>query len=361
MTAPAQQLLARAGDWGRAPSAHNTQPWQVHATGPETLWLGWHADRVLEVGDPTRRDLMLSLGCVAEALAIVGTDLGYTVQVTPAVDRATRLAALVHLRPLGPTVAVAGAGPGPGATTGPSEPPAGLGLTELRARRTARGPYAEPGVSPEVVAQVGAEAARPDRGAPALVVLPPGAVQAALREADRWTFDGPATGELRDWLRLDRGDPRYHQDGLSDVALGLSRWEAAGLSLALRPGPLTLLRRTRLSAVLARTATARPLGTVVALTAGAGCSDDDLVELGRDLLRVWLAAGRHGLSAHPLSQLLDAPASASRVAAMLAQDGAGATRRSGSGSTVPGTAYAVFRLGVPRRPADASHRLTDDG
>lgn len=73
---PAQQLLARAADWGRAPSAHNTQPWEVTATGPDTLHLGWHADRVLEVGDPTRRDLFLSLGCVTEAIAIVAADLG---------------------------------------------------------------------------------------------------------------------------------------------------------------------------------------------------------------------------------------------------------------------------------------------
>ena len=52
---PAQQLLAREADWGRAPSAHNTQPWEVTATGPDTLHLGWHADRVLEARDHVER------------------------------------------------------------------------------------------------------------------------------------------------------------------------------------------------------------------------------------------------------------------------------------------------------------------
>lgn len=340
---PAQQLLAREADWGRAPSAHNTQPWEVTATGPDTLHLGWHADRVLEVGDPTRRDLFLSLGCVTEAIAIVAADLGYAVHVTPGVDRLARSAATLHLRPLGRHAEGAA-----DAVTAQR-----YSVAELLSRRTARGPYSEPGISPEDLAQIDPLAA-PALAAPALIILPAAAVETALRVADRWTFDGPSTGELRDWLRLDRDDPRYRLDGLSDAALGLSRWEAVGLALALRPRLLGLLRRSRLTAALARTATARPLGTVVALTAPEGLSDEALLDLGRHLLRVWLEAGRHGLSAHPLSQLLDCPEAAAQVAAALNKKGPGR----GDG---PRTAYGVFRLGRPTSPAAQSYRITDAG
>jgi len=347
---PAARLLSRAADWGRAPSAHNTQPWDVRADGPDALVLGWHADRVLEVGDPTRRDLLLSLGCVAEALAIVAAEEGYAVRPAWQVHRGRRVAGRLELGP------VDGA---PGSVGAAEVAP--FSVAELVARRTARAGYAEPFVTAEQVVEVGAAAGLGDAGRgetalgdagiaarAGLAVLPPDVVETQLAVADRWTFDGPATGELRDWLRLDPQDPAYRRDGLSDAALGLAGWERAGLRLALQPPVLGLLRRTRLTALLGRTATARPLGTVVALTAHPDIRDDAVADLGRSLLRVWLAAARAGLALHPLSQLLDCPASSTRV------------QQEVTGAAGPEhTAYGVFRLGRPRTAPARSHRLTD--
>ncbi|GAA1157584.1 hypothetical protein [Ornithinicoccus hortensis] len=346
---PAQRVLARSADWGRAPSAHNTQPWEVTADGPDTLRLGWHADRVLEVGDPTRRDLFLSLGCVAEALAIVAADLGLELRLVPAVDRASRIAAVATLHPRPDVSSVGDPTPPDASSVGEGLPPdapsggdARFTVPELVARRTARGRYADPPVTREEVASVAGAAGLAD--GVRLDVLPDDLVRATLLRADRWTFEGPATGELRDWLRLDPGDPRYVLDGLSDVAMGLNRWESAGLRLALRPTPLAVLRRTGLSRALARSATTRPVGTVVALTAPTGLPDEAVLALGRDLLRTWLAAGRSGLSAHPLSQLLDCPATEDQVS------------QAAGGGRSP---YAVFRLGRPAQRPARSHRLTD--
>jgi hypothetical protein len=54
-------LRALEPDFWRAPSAHNTQPWvlRYHDTSAE---IGWDPACTLPAGDPTGRDLRLSLG-----------------------------------------------------------------------------------------------------------------------------------------------------------------------------------------------------------------------------------------------------------------------------------------------------------
>ena len=58
----AEEVLARREVWGRAPSAHNTQPWVVTVeaggAGESSLTVGWDEARHLVQGDATRRDLM---------------------------------------------------------------------------------------------------------------------------------------------------------------------------------------------------------------------------------------------------------------------------------------------------------------
>ena len=315
---PAAQLMARRADWQRAPSAHNTQPWTVTVTGDARLAIGWEAARALPLGDPTGRDLMLSLGCVAEALAVVAADLGFAAHVDWAVDRAACRAGTVVL-------------------TGADQSADLLSdelLMALRERRTARGQHVQHPSADEVQALAGTAGVD--------AVVPPGAlVEELLPVADRWSMEGPAADELAQWLRLDRADPRYVQDGLSDRALELSRPEAAGLRWAMHPRIAPWLRRTGAMRVLARQATVRPVGTVVALTDPADLSDEELAELGRRLLRLWLVADRSGWSAHPLSQLLDC------LQTQVALDGA-----------LGAVPYAVFRLGRPASRPVRSARLT---
>lgn len=322
---PSRMLLGRAGDWGRAPSAHNTQPWAVTTAGPCAVAVGWHADRVLRVGDPTGRDLMLSLGCAVEALVVTAGDLGYAVHVAWDVDRSNRRAAVLDL------------------VQDRTPPLRSFTVADLHERRTPRCAYAEPGPGEAGLRELARQAGLgPDLG---LTALDGEVAERALVVADRWTFEGEATAELRHWLRLDPSHPRYHKDGLTDVALGLTSWERRGLAIALSRPVLGVLRATRLTRVLARTATARPLGTVVALTGPPQPGDELLAEAGRALLRVWLAGGRRGWAAHPLSQLLDC-----RDSADVVQSQVSATRQ----------AYAVWRVGVPVRTAARSARLTDD-
>lgn len=66
---------------------------------------------------------------------------------------------------------------------------------------------------------------------------------------------------------------------------------------------------------------------------------------GRRLLRTWLGLSRHGLAVHPLSQLVDCPATAQRL-----------TERAG-GEHAEARPLAVFRVGRPLAAPVRSARL----
>lgn len=316
MTAPwVEQVLAAREVWQRAPSAHNTQPWTVTAEG-DTLRLGWDEERHLAVGDPTRRDLLLSLGAAGEALRIVGADLDVALQLTWDVDLGRQSAAVIAHTDDSPDRSWTGA--------------------DLQDRRTARCAFREPWVSEEQVRELSREAALAE--GLSLQVVPPAWIQRWLTVADRWTLQGPAAAELRTWLRLRRSHPRWALDGLSAEAMGLSRLEATGLRAALTAPARTLLARTGAMRLLAAQATARPLGTVVALVSEHELDPNGVAAAGTELLRTWLAAQRHGWSAHPISALLDCPDS--RAAWPL-----------------PQTPLAVYRVGVPVTAPPRSARV----
>ncbi|MCX5064787.1 hypothetical protein OOJ91_02735 [Micromonospora lupini] len=285
-----EQLRATEAICRRAPSAHNTQPWRP----------GYHADEItidvdpacrLPDSDPTGRDLTLGIGAFVETCLIVSAELGLTVTVAPG----PRLVPAAHRYATPFTIA------------------------DIEARRVARGPYAPGYVDDAVLADL----------EPGVAHVPTRELVSDLVVADRWMFGTPAVAvELRDWLRLSPRHPRYHLDGLTDRALGLSRIEAGVLSAALRAYPVT--RRLGLPALLA--ASGRGLlrydGSVLVLLAA---DDDDRISAGRRLLRTWLALARHGLAVHPLSQLIDCPTTAGRLA-----------------ERVAGLPLAVFRVGRPR-------------
>ena len=286
----------------RAPSAHNTQPWTLDYRTDEIV-IGVDPARSLPDSDPSGRDLALGLGAFAETGLIVAADAGLSVGCDLSDPRRIRL--VPAARPYD-TI---------------------FHRADIEARRVARGPY-EPGLL-DLVILAALE--------PGIVHVRSRALAGDLAEADRWMFGTPPVArELRTWLRLDPRDPRYHRDGLTDRALGLSRVEARVLAGALRTYPLT--RRLGLPALLAASGKnlLRYDGSVLVLTG----QDDDRREAGRRLLRTWLLLGRFGLAVHPLSQLLDCPATAARLA-----------------GRVGATPLAVFRVGHPSQEPARSARL----
>jgi hypothetical protein len=308
-----EELRAREAVVRRAPSAHNTQPW-VLSYRTDEVGIGVDPARSLPDSDPTGRDLELGLGAFVESCLIAAAAAGSAVTAVADPGRtAIRLvtADTVYATPF--TVA------------------------DLEARRVARGRYLPGAVPPAVLVSL----------EPGLVHVPARELAADLAVADRWLFGTPAVArELRDWLRLHPRHPRYALDGLTDRALALSGVEAGLLAAALRSLPLT--RRLGLPALLA--AGSRGLlrydGSVLVLT---GAPGGDRVAAGRRLLRTWLALARHGLAVHPLSQLVDCPATAARLRDRVRADGGGAEP------------LAVFRVGRPRAEPARSARLPVGG
>ncbi|AQZ61674.1 unnamed protein product [[Actinomadura] parvosata subsp. kistnae] len=304
-----RQLRALEPDFWRAPSAHNTQPWTL-TYGDGQAAVGWDPARALPISDPTGRDLRLSLGAFIECCLIVCADAGLPVAYRP--------------------------DPGPlrvGFLYGAERPyQTPFTTADVRARGANRGEY-HAGRLPDDVAGALEGTRR----------LPCRDLADLLHAADLHQFgDGEVTRELRAWLRLTRRHRRYFLDGLSDRALALTRLEALGLraSLALYPA----LRRLGLPRALA--GASRGLldydGDVLVLVGPV----EEEVEMGRLLMRHWLTLSNLGYTTHPLSQIIDCPATRQELARRL-------------GVADPRTLLHVARVGRPRAPATPSARLTD--
>ncbi|MCZ0813057.1 MAG: Acg family FMN-binding oxidoreductase [Pseudomonadota bacterium] len=65
-----------------APNSHNTQPWTFQVLGPDRLAIRPDARRRCPVVDPDDHHLFVSLGCVAETLAIAATGYGMDASVS---------------------------------------------------------------------------------------------------------------------------------------------------------------------------------------------------------------------------------------------------------------------------------------
>ncbi|MEU6024263.1 nitroreductase [Micromonospora sp. NPDC047134] len=300
----------------RAPSAHNTQPWRLRYE-PAGIRVGWEPARTLPAGDPTGRDLRLSLGAFVETCLIVAADAD--LHLTYVADPGDRWVG--WLRPA-------------------EEPyPTPFRTTDVWERRTHRGRFSA-GPDPEALAAVDREARQ--TGGEVRVVPQADRLGALLRTADQHLYADPAiTAELRRWLRLDPTHPNYRIDGLTDRCLALSRPAAVGLRAGLAAYPL--LRPLGLPRLLA--AADDPLargGTVLALIAPEGLDQAGQVEFGRILLRCWLTLHTSGLAAHPLSQLIDVAATRTALGSLL--------------KVAPERLVHVTRVGRPTRPAPRSAR-----
>ncbi|MFG1779966.1 nitroreductase [Micromonospora sp. NPDC049048] len=306
----------------RAPSAHNTQPWRLDHR-PEAILVGWDRAYELPAADPSGRDLRLSLGAFVETCLIVAADAGLRMTFVGDHCRADRRVGWLR--------------------AAPHRYDTPFSAAQVLTRRTHRGRFSA-GPDAEALAAVDAVA----RIAGGTVRAVPDATLLArlLRDADRWTYaDAAVVGELRSWLRLTPAHPDYHTDGLTDRCLGLSGREATALRAALAAYPV--LRRLGLPRLLAA-ASGSPLalgGAALVLVGPPGMDDASQVEFGRVLARTWLTLHAAGLAAHPLSQLIDAPATRAALGSLL--------------GVAPQRLLHVARVGRPVGPAPPSARRVD--
>jgi hypothetical protein len=316
-----ERLRELEPDFWRAPSAHNTQPWVLHHHdfGVE---IGWDPVGALPVGDPTGRDLRLSLGAFTETCLIVCADADMAVDFRPDFDEATR------------RVGYLVAADQPYATAFTTD--------DVRRRTSGRVPHQAGRLDDKLLAQL--DEITGDGGQ--VRRLPCRKLIRPLYDADKHIFNAPPiVDELREWLRLTRSHPRYDQDGLTDRALALTRREALGLRLVLAHGVYPVLRRFGLARVLA--ASSRGLldddGDVLVLVAPPGCDPAGQVVMGRALMRQWLHLSRLGYTTHPLSQIIDVAHTRAALAALFGID-------------EPDRLLNVARVGRPATPPAPSAR-----
>lgn len=303
-----------------APSVHNIQPTRWRLLADDTVLLLGDGERRLPAADPTGHDVRLSHGAALEGLSLACGGHGLRITEVVPDDRPDEVSGLRTIARL---------------TLAPGEAADRL-APAVAGRQSWRGSF----LPADAIMHdaLGKLAIAPD-----ILVIRPGAAVAEIAElGDRAGFhflcEDEHRRELLAWMRLSRGHPHYHRDGLNAEAMVMGGLDARGASLVL--GPLfPLLRRLGLAEPLTRERAKTASGAIVLFHRPLG---EDPLETGRAFYRAWLAMEAQGLAACPISVLADWSVS---NAALVARHPLPAGRR----------LVNVFRLG--RLPPHAtSHR-----
>jgi hypothetical protein len=266
-----------------APSVHNTQPTRWRLNGDGSVLVLEDRSRCLAVGDPSGRDAAVSHGAAIEGFALACAARGWTLAMSPPdqlPDSGLRSVA---------RLAVSG--------SGPSDPLQAF----VRTRRTYRGPFLNGGDSYQPAAF--------DRDDDVVVVPAPQGIALLARlndEASLRAFrDGAYRAELFSWMRLSHRHPRWSLDGLNAEAMAMSRFEAAGAGVVLRPGIFETLDLLKLAHLLV--AEADVVRSAQAIVLFHSPQHEDPLLTGRRFYRLWLEFAREGYSAAPMAVLADDP------------------------------------------------------
>lgn len=290
------QQLTLVAQAGRAPSAHNIQPARWRFAG-DKVELFEDPVRWLSVGDPTGRDNQIALGMAWEGMAMALSTLGLGLK-QPEVSGLPYPPATQGLRPAASGLITSGASPDPLAAF-------------VDARRAYRGKFLR--ATPPQIKSLGECAAAHAE----FVTL---ASENSTAQIANWYDDAAAAGlndprfaeELHHWLRLSPQDPGWPRDGLSAECMALSRWEAWGASIALRPRVVRLLSAFSLTRLLASESAKVKSAARIALIHAA--PDVTSFDIGRRWYRFWLAMTATGFAGVPMSALADSPGHAAMLA-----------------------------------------------
>jgi nitroreductase len=279
-----EALLADLLDAAQAaPSAHNTQPWEL-SWAADALHVRLRPERAIPAADPSGVDQLHALGAMLEnvmlTLAQRGLTGGYISESKQITVRWQR---------------------------SPNPPPDPTLYRMIPVRRTSRLPFLPAPVSAEALAALRAVVKPPC----ALYVLTDTAAIDAVRKlvalaAAEQMRDRPIVRELYHWLRFSRRDPRWHRDGLTAACMGWGRFSAGLLRVMLAPWMVRCLTACRLHRLFyGGVGSQAPSAPALCLLTVDGEGAHVRIEAGRTLQRLWLTAAAHGLTTHPLSAGVD--------------------------------------------------------
>ncbi len=280
MTLSKAELLTLVAEANLAPSVHNTQPsrWRIDDDG--SVLLLEDPTRRLAIGDPLGRDADVSHGAALEGFSMACAERGFSITLTEPPVRAC------PFRPVAKLIVEQGGVP---------DPLRG----HVDTRRTYRGGFL-PGGDLERLEVLGSSAdtilvTRAD-GVARLAALND---QASLRTYRDKAF----RAELLSWMRLSPNHPRWALDGLNAEALEMSRLEAAGAGLVLKPVVFEALDKTSAAAPLV--AEAKVVRTALAIVLFHRSEGEPPLVTGRRFYRLWLELAALGISAAPMAVLAD--------------------------------------------------------
>ncbi|PPF62679.1 hypothetical protein C5E11_10425 [Clavibacter michiganensis] len=358
----------------RTPSPHNTQPWSPRIVDG-TIEVSIVPGRTLPAGDPTFRDVIMSLGAWIESLAIGAAEAGFATDVTvlPALSELDSLPISGPADATRPVFRIALSPADHDATEGTSSSNP-FTAAEVKERRVYRGALVG---EPEVFAHLDSLQLPPWLS---LRSLDDGAMKQLSTLGIAFTASrAMVANELLHWLRLDPRHPRYHRDGMTDAMLVMPRplariaapftrrarlrdplvavagpvarlLEGLGRDAALPTG-VTDERGAPTHHVLVANSRAAGIDDILSVTEAMdsriGVTEPHALEAGRVLQRLWLHAHRQGLAISPHSELIDSPAAHGALCKRL-------------GLSRSDVALSVFSAGVAQTDrVPRSPRLTD--
>jgi len=305
-------------DANLAPSVHNTQPTRWRLDGEGRVLVLEDVSRRLPVGDAAGRDAAVSHGAAIEgfALACAGRSLDIE-KLSGAAARGLRPVARLTIGERDET-----------------DPLHGL----VARRRTYRGVFEKTDNAARLEA-LNAKDVLVVRSSDAIAQFAQWNDEAGLR-----TFRNKAyRAELVSWMRLSHSHPSWALDGLNAEAMEMSRFEAFGAGIVLKPGVFEAL--DRLGIARAFVAEAPVVRSAQAIALFHRPAEEDPLLTGRRFYRLWLEFAKLGASAAPMAVLADDEDTRAHIAR---EFGLAADRR----------LITAFRLGTaPQRALGPKPRL----
>jgi nitroreductase len=307
----------------RAPSIHNTQPWRFVAHG-DTIEVWTDPARGLKVLDPTGRGRHISCGAALLHARLAAAAAGYAPTVTLLSDPAepTHLADL-HLHVAGPAEI---------------EDADRELAAAIPSRHTSREPFSDEAIAADTIAAL--RQAVEAEGAWLRIIESPEdatAVAVLLAHADEVQAADPAyIDELRTWTQRSRDTG----DGIPSSAVPQTAPADRGSNYRLRD--FVADREPEATSPHDPPRVERPLIAVL------GTTNDDVrawIAAGQALGRLLLTAAAHGVTASPLTQALEIPATRAGLASELG---------------VIGHPQMLLRLGYGKSGAPTPRRPVDD-
>lgn len=275
-----------------APNSHNSQPWKVtlrERIGTVNMQLD--DARLLPTSDPDRRESYITLGCYIQTLQEAFEAYGYNADVEVHADGSAALT--FERRKTG------------GIDTAK--------VSMLKKRHTDKRIFSKKPIRCECLQGLGENAVCYPEATGGYQAIADATLSAVATQAD----DSAFREELAQWMRYSDDEAREARDGITAEMLGLGRIMKALYYL-------TTNRESAEGDAFARQgietaeSQVRNCGAFLAITGGD--SPEELVDVGRETVRVWLACTESNISVQPMSAALEVNETRAQLESELRRD-----------------------------------------